>query len=170
MRMRDASELRFVSFTLFAAISFASGALSVEWGPLLWKRPDPGTPAYLGDDGGGAKTVTVCDTSDHYRQWLGYEGSEGCQDFQQDLRAVIEVVILNRAADLMPGTDWWMPIVKVHIPSRKFTGYLRLFGVHPIIPSGTVVHFKSTLGTKNLYPTADAGLEDGLELGKALSH
>jgi hypothetical protein len=36
-----------------------------------WRKALLGTrDAYLGDDGGGVNTATVCDTADRYRDWL----------------------------------------------------------------------------------------------------
>jgi hypothetical protein len=65
-----------------------------------------------------------------------------------------------------------LPIVKVHIPSRRFVGYLQLLALHPVIPSGTVVHFKKTGNeTFELFPTAKIGSDKdkGLDLGGQFS-
>jgi hypothetical protein len=62
---------------------------------LLEKKALPGTHAFLDSDGGGANTGTVCDTADHYRDWLRMESPSGCQAFQYGLKVVIEVVLLD---------------------------------------------------------------------------
>ena len=65
-----------------------------------------------------------------------------------------------------------LPIVKVHIPSRGFVGYLQLLALRPVIPSGTVVHFKKTGNeTFELFPTAKIGSDKdkGLDLGGQFS-
>lgn len=155
--------------SLAAAISLASTAACAESGHLAWKMADPGTPAFLGSDGTGVNTVTVCNTSDHYRDWLNHRGSDGCQDFQHDLRAVIEVVLRNNIEDTTP-------LVKVNIPSRNFTGYLELFSLHPVIPSGTILHFKSAYvpssgdpADVSLYPQPNDEPENGIDAGKEVS-
>ena len=153
-----------------AAIALAPITASAEKDVPAWKKPAPGTQAFLGDDGGGVNTATVCDTADGFRDWLKYEHPRGCQTFQHDLPVVIEVVTFDPVEDDQ-GTAG-LPIVKVHIPSRRFVGYLQLLSLHPVIPSGTVVHFKKTGNeTFELFPTAKIGSvkDKGLDLGDQFS-
>jgi hypothetical protein len=112
--------------------------------PLMWKRAEPGAHAYLGDDGGGLDTVTVCDTADRYRDWLNGEHAPGCQTFQHDLPTVIEVVVFDPTKDFvdMGKGGVFMPLVKVHIPSKQFIGYLNLEELHPVIPNGATIKIK----------------------------
>jgi hypothetical protein len=134
-------------------------------------RRAPGTQAFLGDDGGGVNTATVCDTADHYRDWLQYEHPSGCQTFQHDLPVVIEDVTLDPHRDEV-AEEYYRPIVKVHIPSRNFIGYLTLDGLHPIIPPGTVVQYKK-LGDESLLlflsPKSPTNNEGGIDLGQSVS-
>jgi hypothetical protein len=153
-----------------AMIGVASIAIGAEKEPPAWKKPAPGTRAFLGDDGGGVNTATVCDTADRYRDWLRYEHPRGCQTFQHDLPVVIEVVTLDPAIDNVRGV--YTPIAKVRIPSRNFAGYVSLLGLHPIIPSGVIVHYKK-LGNDSLllFPTAEISSNDsgGIDLGEQAS-
>jgi len=53
------------------------------------------------------------------------------------------------------------PFVKIYIPARNFTGYLQLFGLHPLIPSGTIVHGKKVgNATLKLYSAATISNDD----------
>lgn len=161
--------------TVVAAMSLASIANGAEKDVPAWKKPMPGTLAFLGDDGGGVDTVTVCDTVDRYRDWLNSRHPPGCQAFQHDLPATIEVVIFDPVQDTedMAGDVVGLPLVKVHIPSRNFIGYLRLLALHPVIPPGTVVHYKRTGNeTLQLFSTSEIGSDDhdkGLGLGDQFS-
>lgn len=83
-----------------ALITVASIAYGAEAAVPEWKQATPGAHAYLGDDGGGVDTATVCNTADRYRDWLQYEHPSGCQTFQHDLPVVIEVVTLDPAVTL----------------------------------------------------------------------
>jgi hypothetical protein len=112
-----------------AIVSIASTAIGAEREIPAWKKPDPGTHGFLGDDGGGVDTATVCDTADHYRDWLHYEHPNGCQTFQHDLPVVIEVVTRDPVTDNVAG-QYYLPIAKIQIPSRNFTGYTQLLGLH----------------------------------------
>jgi hypothetical protein len=132
----------------------------------MWKRPLPGTRAFLGDDGGGVNTKTVCDTADRYRDWLKMESPPGCQTFQHDLKVVIEIVLLDAISDTVGET--WLPLVKINIPSRKFTGYCQLLALHPIVPAGTKVQMIGRGGFR-LHKTADVKQEEGLDLGEKVS-
>ncbi len=135
-----------------------------------WKRANPGTRAFLGDDGGGVNTATVCDTADRYRDWLTGEHPPGCQTFQHDLPAIIEVVSLDPAIDIAFAA--YRPIAKVRIPSRNFTGYISLLGLHPVIPSGAIAYFKK-LGNDHLllFPVAKIPADNnrGVDLGERVS-
>jgi hypothetical protein len=148
-----------------ATIGLTSVASGADKEPPAWKKPSPGTRAFLGDDGGGVNTATVCDTADRYRDWLNYEHPPGCQTFQHDLPVIIEVVLLDSVLDTK-GT-LWLPLVKVHIPSRNFIGYCQLLGLHPVIPSGTIIHFKRMGNeTIHLFPEPTSG--QGTDLGDAV--
>jgi hypothetical protein len=63
----------------------ASIAIGAEGDSPAWKKPAPGTHAFLGDDGGGVDTATVCGTADHFRDWLRREHPGDCQTFQYGL-------------------------------------------------------------------------------------
>jgi hypothetical protein len=129
-----------------------------------WKKALPGTHAFLGDDGGGVNTATVCDTADRYRDWLKSESPPGCQTFQHDLEVVIEIVLLDAVKDTVAST--WLPLVKINIPSRNFTGYTTLHGLHPRVPAGTKIHFTSTKDdSERLYKTVNMDEKDSLDLG-----
>jgi hypothetical protein len=61
------------------------------------------------------------------------------------------------------------PLVKIQILARHFIGYLRLDTLHPIIPSGTIVHGKK-IGEGSLQMYSDATIkDDGLDLGDEFS-
>jgi hypothetical protein len=141
-----------------------SGSLADESKVPTWKKALPGTRAYLSDNGGGANTATVCDTADRYRDWLKFESAPGCQAFQHGLKVVIEVVLLDSVRDTAGAM--WLPLVKIKIPSRNFTGYYQLLGLHPEVPAGTVVHFSDAeKGQLKLYQTAGMHDEGSVELG-----
>jgi hypothetical protein len=151
-----------------ATIILTSSASGADTQPPYWKKPAPGTQGFLGDDGGGVNTKTVCDTADRYRDWLNSEHPPGCQTFQHDLPVVIELVLLDSIKDTIGTT--WLPLVKIHIPSRHFIGYCQLLGIHPVIPSGTIIHFKRMgNGTLRLFPEPTSDLDQGPDLGDAVS-
>jgi hypothetical protein len=52
--------------TVSAIITFASIGYAAEAEVPAWKKATPGTHAFLGDDGGGVNTATVCDTADRW--------------------------------------------------------------------------------------------------------
>ena len=84
--------------------------------------------------------------------------------FQHDLEVVIEIVLLDAVKDTVAST--WLPLVKINIPSRNFTGYLTLLGLHPKVPAGTKVHFTSTKDdSERLYKTTDMDEKDSVVLG-----
>jgi len=132
----------------------------------VWKEPLPGTVAFLGDDGGGADTATVCDTDDHVESWLNNEGSSGCRSFSHGLHVVIEQV--GPMENSVPAATTLYPLVKIKIPSKNFVGYVQLFeGIHPIIPAGAIIHLKQE-GNETLMLTRsqDADEDSGLNLGE----
>jgi len=152
-------------------LALVSSAGAAEKDTPTWKKPVPGAQAFLGDDGGGVNTATVCDTADHYRDWLQYEHPSGCQTFQHDLPVIIEVVTLDPVTDSVAG-QYYRPIVKIHIPSRNFTGYLNLDVLHPVIPPGTMVEYKKLGNGKLLLfpsPKIPAKDEGGIDLGDSVS-
>jgi hypothetical protein len=155
-----------ITAIMSVATSIAVGA---EKEVPAWKKPAPGTPAFLGDDGGGVDTATVCGTADRYRDWLRSEHPSGCHTFQHDLPVIIEVVTHDPVLDQVG--EAYLPIAKIQIPSRKFTGYVQLLGLHPVIPSGAMVHFKSENVGFSLFPEAKVhpGDDGGIDLGKQVS-
>ena len=141
-----------------------SGLQADENKNFSWRKAVPGARAYLDDDGGGVNTATVCDTADRFRDWLNFEHPPGCQTFQHGLKVVIEVVLLDAVRDTAGTT--WLPLVKIEIPSRNFTGYCQLLGLHPEVPAGTVIHFsEKDEGRLKLYRTADMNDEGSVSLG-----
>jgi hypothetical protein len=134
-----------------------------------WKKAEPGTHAFLGDDGGGTNTKTVCDTADRYRDWLNGEHPPGCQTFQHDLPVTIEVVIFDPVHETQG--DAALPLVKIHIPFRNnFIGYTQLLGLHPVIPAGTKMDCKETTEGSNFELFATSKMEDkGRDLGDHVS-
>ena len=117
--------------------------------------------------------MTVCDTADRYRDWLNSEHPPGCQTFQHDLPAIIEVVIFDPVQDTVKMPEpVALPLVKVHIPSGNIIGYLQLLCLHPVIPSGTVVHFKK-IGNKSIQLFSISKINSskikGLDLGDEVS-
>ena len=159
--------MQFYLAFLFLTVSFGCLQAAESQVPT-WKKGMPGTHAFLGDDGGGVNTATVCNTADRYRNWLKSESPPGCQTFQHDLEVVIEIVLLDSVKDTV--TSMWLPLVKINIPSRNFTGYLTLLSLHPKVPAGTKVHFTSTNdGSERLYKTADMDEKDSVVLEPEVS-
>lgn len=134
---------------------------------LPWKKPLPGTAAFLGDDGGGEDTATVCDSAAHYREWLDYGNPPGCRKFPRGLAVIIKGVIYNPYKDTVPGTTMSFPLVKIQIPTKGFVGYLQLFGgIHPRIPQGTIIYLKREgNNVLRLAPSQDAAFDSGPDLG-----
>lgn len=172
--MRDVRNVRGVSAKKLAllgtlSIGIALAASSFGHGQdekiiPAWHKAGPGTVAYLGDDGGGVDTLTVCDTADRYREWLQSESPPGCQTFQNGLRAVIEVLIFDPVQDTLPNLGG-RRIAKIHIPSRGFIGYVNLDGLHPIIPPNTVIMFKEDDRVPyDLYSHGDTRIKDHVEM------
>jgi hypothetical protein len=151
---------------MLGLLSVASRAESPH---LAWKEPLPGTPAVLGDDGGGADTVTVCDTGAKFTQWLGDTGDvAGCHS----LPAGLPIVLGPMSDDPEPTSTLSRPLVKIVIPSRhNYSGYVELFGqIHPNIPKGTVIRYKREGNeTLRLAPSRDSDLNAGPNLGEAVT-
>ena len=159
--------------TITAAMSVvASIAIGAEGEAPAWKKPAAGAHAFLGDDGGGVDTATVCGTLDHYRDWLHHEHPSDCQTFQHGLPVIIEVVTHDPVTDTV-GDEYYVPIAKILIPSRNFTGYVQLLGLHPDIPKGTIVHYRRNHGSDSflLYPAAKfSSSNDGtVDLGQQVT-
>ena len=148
-----------------SVLCLAAVASGAEKSTPAWKRAEPGTPAFLGDDGGGVNTATVCDTADRYRDWLNSEHPPGCQTFQQGLPITIEVVILDPVHERQG--DVVLPLAKIHIPSRNnFIGYTQLLGLHPVIPTGAKLYCKTTSKGDYIKLHATSKSEDeGTDLG-----
>ena len=161
---------KLVTGLVAAMLGLAASTLAAERDIPAWHKADPGTHAFLGDDGGGVDTATVCDTADRYRDWLDYQHPSGCRTFQHDLPVVIEIVTFDPAKDTVHfhDGDLGLPIAKVQIPSKRFVGYIRLDELHPIIPAGTTIHL-NRIGneTFELHPRAKIGGrgEHGIQLG-----
>lgn len=144
--------------TLF---SLAASASAAENDVPAWHRADPGSYALLGDDGGGVETATVCSNADGYRRWLDSVKSQTCKSFERGLRVLIQEIIFDPKLDALKyGSDYvGTQLAKVTITSKKFTGFLGLNVLHPIIPIGTVVR----LGGKNI-ELYDAEYKNGVGL------
>jgi hypothetical protein len=147
----DRGELRMGSNVRLGIIALAAASM-MSCGPVeaaqksipAWHKAIPGSAAFLGDDGGGVDTLTVCDTADRYRDWLDENSPPGCQTFQHGLRAIVEVIIFDPARDIVKtGSDnVGFPIAKIHIPLRNFVGYVHLDALHPVVPPNTVINFE----------------------------
>ena len=144
-----------LAFMTFGSIS---SALADE--TPSWKKPTPGTVAILGDDGGGKETATVCDTISHYIDFSRDKNPPGCKQFQHGLEVIIRGLVYDVTSDDLP-------LVRILIPSQKFTGFLELFGgTHPKIPQGTPVHLQRRGNdTLRLAASRDADFDAGPDLG-----
>jgi len=107
---------------------------------FAWMQPTSGRAAFLGDDGGGARTGTVCTTADHYRNWIKSNPSGGCTSYIHGTRVVIEQVIFDPAKDT--ASEYQMPLVRIRSADSSWSGYTQLQTLHPLIPKGTIVYFK----------------------------
>jgi hypothetical protein len=138
------SNVRLGTIALAAASMMSCGPVEADQKSIpAWHKAVPGSAAFLGDDGGGVDTLTVCDTADRYRDWLDENSPPGCQTFQHGLRAVVEVIIFDPVRDVVKsGSDnVGVTIAKIHIPSRNFVGYVHLDALHPVVPPNTMIHF-----------------------------
>jgi hypothetical protein len=131
-----------------------------------WNEPLPGTAAFLGDDGGGANTATVCDSDAHFEEWVNGGSPPGCVSFPRGLGVIIEGIVLDPPGTSPTDTTIY-PLVRIRIPSEDFTGYVQLLGgIHPMIPGGTIIHLQqSGSGTLELASSQDADEDSGLNLG-----
>lgn len=133
----------------------------------IWKQPLNGTTAFLGDDGGGVDTATVCDTAEHAEAWVNYGNPPGCESFPRGLKVIVKGLLLDP-----PGTDpsdkTIYPLVRIKIPSVDYAGYVQLFwGIHPMIPKGTTVHLRQDgADTLRLATSQNADSESGQNLGQ----
>jgi hypothetical protein len=159
------------------AIAAAGMAISLFPSPsngdskhLPWKEPLPGTPAVLGDDGGGVDTATVCDTPEKFNQWLDTgSGVAGCHSLPHGLPIILGSMLDSAQPDAIVNS---YPLVKIIIPSRhNYAGYVQLFGqTHPNIPKETVVHYRREgNATLRLAPSRDSNLDAGPDLGEAVT-
>lgn len=105
---------------------------------FAWLQPTPGRAALLGDDGGNS-TATVCVSADHYRDWLKSNPSGGCTSYIHGTRVVIERVVFDPAKDTVG--EYHMPLVQIRSADNSWRGYTQLEGLHPLIPTGTIVQF-----------------------------
>ena len=126
-------------------MALASAALGAEI--PAWHKAAPGTEAFLGDDGGGSDTATVCDTVDHYRAWINDEDHPGW------LNVGAWTLRHNRSGHLRCGSrqrgtrdeflELGTPIAKIKIltegSAEKVIGYTAVHELHPAIPQGTLV-------------------------------
>lgn len=111
--------------------------------PPLWTMPVPGTAAFLGENGGRPGIATVCDTAAKFRARDRGEHPAGCKRFPHGLVVVIDGLRYDPGSLFAGGNS--MPLVKIHIPSRRFTGYVALEnGIHPRILPGTVMRVQTT--------------------------
>jgi hypothetical protein len=129
---------------------------------FAWMQPTPGRAAYLGDDGGGASTATVCSTADHYRDWVKSNPSGGCTSYIHGTRIVIEQVIFDPAKDT--AGEYQMPLVRIHSADGTWRGYTQLQGLHPLIPKGIIVYFKR-VGNGSIQLDTTQQANDGPDLG-----
>jgi hypothetical protein len=133
--------------------------------PPAWMIPAPGTVALLGAN----KEITVCDTADHYREWLKQGQPSGCRKFSTGKRVVIDGLVFDPTRDTISvlGSQLRQPLARVHIPAKGFTGYLLAHDLTPAIPRGTTIQLikKGDLVLR-LAPSKNADLNAGLDLGE----
>ena len=133
---------------------------------FAWMEPTQGRAAFLGDDGGGTSTGTVCTTADHYRDWIKSNPSGGCTSYIHGTRVVIEQVIFDAAKDT--AGEYQMPLVRIRAADNSWSGYTQLETLHPVIPKGTVVQFKQG-GNLTLRLDSTQQTDDGPDLGDAVT-
>jgi hypothetical protein len=163
----------FTSTALGLVTALACGAPAHAAEPPMWQRPLPGTAAILGDDGGGEDMETMCDTAEHWREWLDAtvpSAVDGCARYSRGLPVVIDGdgVVFDRAVDAPSSATTGLPLVKIHIPSKHVSGYVQMLGgIHPIIPAGTLVYLAAAgTDTLRLASAPDVGLDSGPDIGK----
>jgi hypothetical protein len=129
-------------------------------------QPTPGRAAYLGDDGGGASTATICDSADHYRDWLNLDSPPGCAHYARGTRVVVERTMSDPAKDTV--ADAIMPLVQVDAADKSWSGWTQLMTLVPIIPSGTIIEFKRE-GNDTLRLATTERADDGPDLGDVVT-
>jgi hypothetical protein len=129
---------------------------------FAWMQPTPGRAALLGDNGGGASTATICDSADHYRDWLDSNSLSGCTQQIHGARVVIEQLVFDSAKDT--AGEYKMPLAQIRSVDGSWRGYTQLQGLHPLIPKGTVVHF-SRHENSTLRLDSSQQTDDGPDLG-----
>jgi hypothetical protein len=110
-----------------------------------WKIPKPGTEAFLGVNGNHSESVIICKTiSDFYKRENSISGHpRGCEKFHSGVLVIIQG--LQYDPDSIFSGGYSMPIVKIKIPSKNFTGYTYLDkGIQPKIPYGSEISIKSS--------------------------
>jgi hypothetical protein len=127
-----------------------------------WMQPNHGRAAFLGDDGGGSSTATVCDTAEHYRAWLGSESSTSCNNHARGASVIIDETTTDPSKDTAGGIT--MALVRIHAADGSWSGYTELMAIHPVIPKGTVIQFKR-VGNETLRLGAIQQSNDGANLG-----
>ena len=133
----------------------ASHASPIE----VWRKTMPATPAFLGDDGGGADQATICRTAEAYRNWVDSAEPTSCKRVARGTAVVILKTTYDPKRDVIADTI--LPIVKVNVPSKHLTGYLQLRNIHPVVATGSfvqVVH--DAKDDLHLAPVPDA--DDGV--------
>ena len=161
------SDVRLGIIALAAASMMSCGPVEAGQKSIpAWHKAIPGSAAFLGDDGGGVDTLTVCDTADRYRDWLDERSPPGCQIFQHGLRAIVEVIILDPIRDIVKAgsENVGQPIAKIHIPLRNFVGYVHLNALHPIVPPNTLIHFDRENGAYQLHSHSKIENDDFIEI------
>jgi hypothetical protein len=114
-----------------------------------WKIPKPGTEAFLGVNGNHSVSVVICKTiSGFYKRENSIIGHpRGCEKFHSGIPIIIQG--LQYDPDSIFSGGYSMPIVKIKIPSKHFTGYTYLDkGIQPKIPYGSEIRIKSPDATK----------------------
>lgn len=171
----NALNLRWCDLALIAALIYLSiGVITLSAGFAAvvstpsWKVPAPGAAGFLiADLGGTTAKATVCDTVANYEQWSNHDQPAnwpGCRSLPEGTSVIVMGVEPKPLRDDAGSTG--LALVRVQIPSRRFTGYLLLLNLQPKIPVGTQVQLKRTDGLPlRLAPAADAGVDAGLDLG-----
>jgi hypothetical protein len=122
-----------------------------------WMQPTQRRAAYLGDDGGGSSTGTVCDSSDEYLAWLNSNSSSGCNHYNHGIPVVIDKTISE-------SSQHTLPLVRIHAADSSWSGYTELLTLRPAIPKGTVIYFKRE-GNETLRLASTQQSDDGPNLG-----
>jgi hypothetical protein len=150
--------------TVAIAVTFASMPLASA-DDLSWKRGVPGARAFLEMDGsGGSDEAVLCNTLKEYVEWREETPLPdlqdkkapvtGCHEFPRGLPARLDGIFPDPSGD--PG----FPIARVTIESRRYSGYMGLSGLKPVVPPGTVVHYSGKgLGQTSLAPSSTFGGE-----------